>query len=377
MIGTAYKFMKFDKPKSIGVIVGIVISIFLIGQQLGTLRFLSVAMTGLIVNSNADVNDIWIIDKVTENTTVLNKIDKRIAQEVKSIPGVSYSYSIVIAPITVTFDGGKTTGVNLVGSDGPGFIGGPDSGKIMEGNLSDLNQGNAVSAETFNAKDFGVTLHAGQALEINKKAAVVKVITKNAQGFGGNFMYTSLENALFYSNTPKHQVSAIVVKIKPDANQQEVVNQINKTFYTVRAWDAETLKKSTVSEILVTSNMGVSFGSLIVFATISGFFIIGLTLYSSALDRMVDYGTLKAIGATNGFVTKLILTQALLFALIGFGIAFLLLLLFKSGVANAGLILNFDWQLNLILLGITLFMSVGGSLFAVVKISRIEPASIF
>ena len=377
MIGTAFKFIKFDKPKSIGVIVGIVISIFLIGQQLGTLRFLSVLMSGLLVNSNAEVNDIWIIDKVTENANVLNKIDKRIAQEVKSIPGVLHSYSMVIAATSVTFAGGKTTTVNLVGSDGPTFIAGPGENKIVEGNLSDLNQGNAVSAEYFNAKDFGVLLEAGQALEINNKAAVVKVITKNAQGFGGNFMYTSLENALFYTNTPNHLVSAIVVKVKPGANQQDVINQINKTFYTVRAWDADALNKSTVSEILVTSNMGVSFGSLIVFATISGFFIIGLTLYSSALDRMVDYGTLKAIGATNGFVTRLILTQALLFALVGFGIAFLLLILFKNGVANAGLILNFDWQLNLVLLGITLFMSVGGSLFAVVKIRGIEPASIF
>jgi putative ABC transport system permease protein len=377
MISTAFKFMKFDKPKSIGIIVGIVISIFLIGQQLGTLRFLSVIMSGLIVNSNTEVNDIWIVDKVTENANALNKIDKRITQEVRSIDGVESSYSIVIAPTSVTFKGGKTTTINLVGSDGPDFIAGPGKNKIVEGSLSDLHQSTAVSAEHFNAKDFGVTLQRGQALEINNKAAVVKVITKNAQGFGGNFMYTSLDNALFYSDAPNHKVSAIVVKVKPGADQQEVIDRINQTFYSVRAWDADQLKKSTVSEILVTSNMGVSFGSLIVFATISGFFIIGLTLYSSALDRMVDYGTLKAIGATNGFVTRLILTQALLFALIGFGIAFLLLLLFKNGVANAGLILNFDWQLNLILLGITLFMSVGGSLFAVVKISSIEPASIF
>jgi putative ABC transport system permease protein len=43
---------------------------------------------------------------------------------------------------------------------------------------------------------------------------------------------------------------------------------------------------------------------------ISGFFIIGLTLYSSAVDRIRDYGTLKAIGATNGYITRLILLQS-------------------------------------------------------------------
>lgn len=377
MIGTAYKFMKFDKPKSIGILVGIVISIFLIGQQLGTLRFLSVLMTGLIVNSNTTEQDIWVIDEVTQNVNVLNKIDARVVQEVRSIEGVATSYSLVIANTSVTFPDGKTTGVNLVGSDGPVFIAGPNPAKIIEGSINDLYQDNAVAAEFFNSKDLGVTLHRGQAFEINKKAAVVKVLTKNAQGFGGNFMFTSLKNARFYGGLSPDQVSVAVVKIKPGADKQSVINQINQTFYGVKAWDVEELKKSTVSEILVTSNMGVSFGSLIVFATISGFFIIGLTLYSSALDRLVDYGTLKAIGATNGYVTRLILTQALLFAFSGYAMAIALLFLFKSGVANAGLILNFDWQLNLLLLAITLFMSVGGSLFAVFKIKRLEPASIF
>jgi len=33
MIATAYRFIRYDKVKSIGVIIGIVVSIFLIGQD--------------------------------------------------------------------------------------------------------------------------------------------------------------------------------------------------------------------------------------------------------------------------------------------------------------------------------------------------------
>ena len=39
MLKTAWKFIKFDKAKSIGVVVGILISTFLIGQQLGVFFF--------------------------------------------------------------------------------------------------------------------------------------------------------------------------------------------------------------------------------------------------------------------------------------------------------------------------------------------------
>jgi len=377
MVGTAFKFMKYDKPKSIGIIVGIVISIFLIGQQLGTLRYLTGLMGGLIESSNAPENSIWIIDDVSGNVNAVGRIDARIAQEVKSIAGVEDSYGIVIANSTVTFEGGKSSSVNLVGSDGPVFIAGPNPSKIIAGDLHALYHSNAVSAEFFDAKNYAVDLQVDKAFELNDKEAVVRIMTKNVQGFGGSYMFTNLHNARFFGNFPNDKLSMVVVKVKEGVDTEELTKQINSAFYGVRAWEAEVLMSSTVSEILTTSNMGVSFGSLIVFAMVSGFFIIGLTLYSSALDRLVDYGTLKAIGATNGFVSRLIFTQALLFAFIGLGIALVLLYLFKYGVAGAGLVIDMDIPLLLTLLGITLFMSLGGSLFAVVKISKLEPASIF
>jgi putative ABC transport system permease protein len=377
MVVTAFKFMRYDKPKSIGIIVGIVISIFLIGQQLGTLRYLMGLMGGLIENSNAPENSIWIIDDTSGNVNAVGRINARIAQEVKSIQGVEDSYGIVIANSTVTFEGGKSTSVNVVGSDGPAFIAGPNPSKILEGELNELYYSNAVSAEFFDSKNYAVDLQVDKAFELNDKEAVIRILTKNVQGFGGSYMFTNLHNARFFGNFPNDKLSMVVVKVKDGVDTAELTKQINSAFYGVRAWEAEVLKSSTVSEILTTSNMGVSFGSLIIFAMVSGFFIIGLTLYSSALDRLVDYGTLKAIGATNGFVSRLIFTQALLFALIGLAIALGLLYLFKYGVAGAGLVIDMDLPLLLVLLGITLFMSLGGSLFAVIKISKLEPASIF
>jgi putative ABC transport system permease protein len=123
--------------------------------------------------------------------------------------------------------------------------------------------------------------------------------------------------------------------------------------------------------------MGMSFGTLVVFAMISGFFIIGLTLYSSALDRIKDYGTLKAIGAKNKFVNRLIIAQAFLYATIGYVLAMLLIYGFKFGVEKSGLNINVSLPFALFLLFVTMLISIGGSLFAVRKISKLEPASVF
>lgn len=379
MFRTALRFIRYDRPKSIGIIVGIVISIFLIGQQLGTLQFIMRVMAGLVYNAHPEVGEIWVVDNSTESTEVLAQIDSRFVQEIRSIKGVQFTYPVVIANAKITLANGKSSMVSLVGSEAPFFAGGPDSSKILQGQLSDLAGPEAVSLEYFDANKIDPDLKVGSHLEISGKNAVIKVKTKHVQAFGGHYMYTNIHNARAYGRFPIDKVSIIIVKLAPGAEVQETVKQINQSFLGsgIRAWDVHQLRRSTILSMLSRTNMGMTFGTLIGFAMITGFFIIGLTLYSAVLDRINDYGTLKAIGAQNRYVRRLILTQAIIFSVIGFSIAMILLMGLKEGMANSGLILRFTPQLVLILFGITLFISVGGSLFAIGKINKLEPASIF
>src|SRR5690606_9375244 len=140
-----FKFMKFDLPKSIGIIVGIVISIFLIGQQLATLGFITRLMTAVMINANAGPEDIWVIDNVTNNVNALSRIDSRLVREIRSIEGVENTYGILVAGATLSLQDGKTTSVTLVGSEGPEFIAGPKYSLITKGKLSDLNQSYTLS----------------------------------------------------------------------------------------------------------------------------------------------------------------------------------------------------------------------------------------
>ncbi|EMS33662.1 ABC transporter, permease component [Mariniradius saccharolyticus AK6] len=377
MIQTAIKFIRYDKSKSIGVVIGIVISIFLIGQQIGILGFLTGLMGGLIENSRKDVGQIWVIDNITQNANELGQLDERLVREIRSIEGVENTYAIIASNGLVKFKNGKTASVLLVGSEAPVFVAGPNESKIHKGSIDDLLMDGAVSAELFDEKIFDNSLEIGNRVEINGKEAFIRMQTKNARGFAGAFFYTTLSKARFYSNFAQNKVSAIAVKVKPGYEVATVVRNINAAIYGVKAWDANELQQSTISFITISSNIGTSVGSLVVFAIISGFFIIGLTLYSSALDRIKDYGTLKAIGATNSYVRNLILLQSFIFALLGFALALSLLLAFKKGVENAGLVISYSAIEISALFIITVFISVGGSFFAIKKINSVEPASVF
>jgi|688.fasta_scaffold394843_2 putative ABC transport system permease protein len=377
MINTAVKFMKYDKAKSIGVIVGIVISIFLIGQQIGILSFLMGLMGGLVDNSRKDLCQIWVVDKITQNANELGRLDERYVREIRSIEGVENTFGVVSASGLVKFANGKTAPVLLIGSEPPLFVAGPTPSRINAGELKDLVEDGAVSAEFFDESIFDNPVNLGQRIEINGREAFIRLQTKNARGFAGSFFYTTLSKARFFGNFPENKVSAIAVQVKPGEDITKVVDRINATIYGAKAWNAEKLQRTTIKYITISSNIGTSIGSLVVFAFISGFFIIGLTLYSSALDRIKDYGTLKAMGATNGYVRRLILVQSFLFAIIGFVFALLLLFGFSKAVASAGLVVKFTAIELLGLFLITFIISVGGSLFAIRKINSVEPASVF
>lgn len=377
MLALAYKFIRYDRAKSIGIITAIVISIFLIGQQLSLMFFLMGLMGNLVGNAYVSDNQLWIIESQSSNINAVNVIDRRLVQQIASLPEVESTYPVVVAPAQASFLDGKTAPVTLIGTNSPSFIMGPVESKIHEGRLIDLIQPASVSAELYNAKTWKTTLELNKPIEINGKSAKIALITKNAQTFGASIMYTSIENALMLGNVSASKVSIIIATVKNVEDKAKVRRDIEQLFPNLRAWDANKLKNSSVMEIMITSNMGMSFGTLVLFAMISGFFIIGLTLYSSALDRIKDYGTLKAIGAKKRYVNRLIIAQAFLYALIGFVIAMILLLGFKFGVATSGLIIDLTPAFILFLLIITLLISVGGSLFAVRKISKLEPASVF
>lgn len=139
MFKTAYKFIRFDRAKSIGIITGIVISIFLIGQQLGTLGYLSGLMSGIVRNSNTQIAKIWVVDRRVNNANALNTINYSLVNELKSIPGVQETYPILVANAEAKFAAGNVAPVTLLGSSAPAFILGPPQHLILKRKFTRFN----------------------------------------------------------------------------------------------------------------------------------------------------------------------------------------------------------------------------------------------
>jgi putative ABC transport system permease protein len=374
MLRTALRFIRYDKAKSIGVTIGIVISTFLIGQQVGIFTFLTGLMSGLTDHTDSEV---WIVDKKAINANALGQLDTRVIAEARSIVGVKHAEPMVIAPAMATFADGTTATVEVIGSEVPTFGAGPKLSDIIEGKRENLMEEATVSGDYFDRNLFGGSAAVGTEFEINGRRAVFGVQTKNARGFAGSFMFSTAERARYYAGLPANTINAVLIYVTPGEKPEAVRDRINATIPNCRAWLRKDLSASTINDTLSNSGIGISTGTLILFALISGFFIIGLTMYSSALDRIRDYGTLKAIGASNGYVRGLILTQAVIFAIVGFAIAFAFLEGFRTGSEGSGLVFFFPWYIVAGIFGVTVLISVGGAVFALRRITQLEPAAVF
>jgi putative ABC transport system permease protein len=374
MLKIAWKFIKFDKAKSIGVIVGILISTFLIGQQLGVFFFLSGLMGALATDVKADI---WVVDSKTNDVNQLGRIDIRILRSIQGIDGVKDAFPLLITGAACNFENGTSGAITLLGVDEQHINALVGADKLLAGSISDLQLDGAVSAEFFEKKNLGGNIDLRTNLEINGKRAFFVLQTKGFRGFGSSFCVTTIERARYFSNQSVNAISAVLVNVADPEQVDQVVANINQGVSGIRAWPSKKLASSSVKKILASSGIALSTGTLIIFALIAGFFIIGLTMYSSALDRLKDYGTLKAIGAGNNYISRLILTQAMLFTLVGFLIGWALLEGFRIGVANSGLIFTFSPLVLLCMFATIAVISLSGASFALSRIRSVEPAAVF
>jgi putative ABC transport system permease protein len=105
--------------------------------------------------------------------------------------------------------------------------------------------------------------------------------------------------------------------------------------------------------------------------------IVAQTLYSSTKEHLNEFATLRAIGSSRGYIYRVIVFQALLSAVIGFVIAALVGGAVVKLTAATALPILITRPLLIGLFLLTVAMCVGSSIAAIVKVTRIDPATVF
>jgi putative ABC transport system permease protein len=124
---------------------------------------------------------------------------------------------------------------------------------------------------------------------------------------------------------------------------------------------------------------GAGFGILIaaVMGLIVGIVVVSQTIYATTMDHIREYGTLKAIGASNRYLYFVLIRQAVLSAFIGYAIGITACYAIVRLGRDGGVALMLPWPLSVSMFALTVGMCVLAALLSVNKVTRIEPGMVF
>ena len=79
----------------------------------------------------------------------------------------------------------------------------------------------------------------------------------------------------------------------------------------------DTYSKISIMFWMTRTGLGISFGAATALGLLVGLIMVAQTLYALVLDRLGEFGTLKAIGATERQVFSILFVQAFSMAVVG------------------------------------------------------------
>jgi putative ABC transport system permease protein len=168
----------------------------------------------------------------------------------------------------------------------------------------------------------------------------------------------------------------ILAKTEPGVTAEDVAAKIAAQT-GLGAYTSETFKWMTIDYFLKYTGIPVNFGITTILGFLVGTAIAGQTFYNFTLENLKQFGSLKAMGTTNLRIVSMILLQALVVGLLGYGLGVGLAALFGAATKGGELAYFTPWQLMPITGAAIVLICVLSSILSVRRVVVLEPAVVF
>lgn len=368
-----------DRVKFFSLIFGVAFATLLMAQQIS----FCIGLISLSGNAVRDIPeaDLWVMRRGTQsvNTPVAMPLSE--VSRVKSVSGVAWAVPLLRGAGAVRIADGSSQPVGLVGVDDATLLGAPQ--KFFLGRFEDLRGPDAVFLNRSGYKLLfpGEPEALGRSFELNDRRAVVAGIVDTLPVFGVSraVVFTRYANALRYAPSGRNALSFILVKAAAGQDMAELAQRIDANT-GLKATTRSAFVRQSIDYTIATSGIVYSFAVVVILGAIVGAVIVALTLSLFVRDNLRQLGALKAIGVRSSVLVQMVLMQALLAALIGFGLgigATAWVLQALAGAAADFSTFYLPWQVMVGVGAAVLVMTLGASLASVRKVVVTDAAVVF
>jgi DevC protein len=217
--------------------------------------------------------------------------------------------------------------------------------------------------------------------EVNNRDVEVVGLYDLGTSFGidGSLITSDLNFRRIFPDRSPSRIELGLINLDPGANPQAVQEAIRAAL----PGDVQVLTRAEFIQHEVdywnqSTPIGYVFGLGVAMGLAVGLIVVYQILFADVQDHLKEYATLKAIGYTNGFLSRIVLNEAMLLALIGFVPGLLLSMLVYSqagGATNLPLAMTAPRIAAVLLL--TVAMCAFSGLLALRKLRVADPAEVF
>jgi putative ABC transport system permease protein len=378
----ALKMLMGDRGKYLGIIMGLTFASLIMTQQPAI--FVGLMTRSYSFITDVGLPDIWVMDPKVQYIDDIKPMQETELYRVRGISGIAWAMPLYKGMLKARLTDGTFQTCIVVGLDDTTLAGGP--AQMVQGKLGDLRRSDGVIVDIDGAKGklakIGpkgekIPLEIGDSLELNDRRAIVVGITQVTRTFQSQpVIYTTYTRAKAYAPSERKMLSFVVVKAQPGADFSTINRRITATT-GLAAYTRDEFEQLTYEYFLRNTGIPINFGITVTLGFIVGTAIAGQTFYNFTLENLRQFGVLKAMGASNVTLLRMILLQAVLVGSIGYGLGVGVAALFGHLMRHTILAFRLPWQLLVFSgLGVSI-ICIAVALLSIWKVIRLEPAIVF
>jgi len=380
----AIKMLVGDRAKYLGMLMGVTFACLLITHQEAV--FVGIMTRTYSVITDLALPDIWVMDPKVQFIDDSKPLRDTQLYQVRGVDGVEWAVPLYKGSLRARLADGNFQACSVLGIDDATLIGGPP--EMLEGRLEDLRQEDAVIVDLAGAggrlaKPPGrpgekpMPLKVGDVLELNDHRAVVVGVCRSSRSFQNQpILYTTYTRAMRFAPRERKMLSFILVKARPGQDQKLLCQRIEAAT-ELKALTSLDFKVKTFWYFMKFTGIPINLGIAMFMSIIVGAAIAGQTFYTFTLENLRYFGTLKAMGAGNSLLFQMILLQAVMVGVIGYGIGVGAASVFGYFAAGTEAAWRVVWQLPILTAGIVVLICSLSAAICIRKVMNLEPAVVF
>ena len=373
MANLAVKNLLHDKLRTAMTVAGVAFAVTLVFVQLGL-------FLGLLDNASVTIDkidaDLWVTSRNSPNIDFAHGFRETLVQRVRSVPGVERADNLLLQFLNLALPNGAEESMLVYGLEDFTRWGIPWA--IEAGNVEDLRRGDFMfldgSAERrmgpFAVGDYREVM--GYRLKIIGRTREALSFTTSPIAFLDYRLVQRLAGERMTGRT-----TYILVKAAPGADLAAIRAEIARRLPYNDVYTAAEWAKRSRNYWVASTGLGMNMYLTVFLGCLVGVVVVAQTLYTSTMEHLKEFGTVKAIGGSNLDIYRILGVQATIAAVVGFLAGGAMSAALAPSMAKLGLKLIVPGELSAAVFAGTLALCLAAAFVSFRKVAKIDPALVF